>query len=285
MITPPQHGLNRIEYHKFGDLWVHPEYQGLLAENNLCDFDALLRTSGERQLSKRGLAKWRERLALTLSSPTGKQRFFLKRYSCPPLGQRLKALLTNTPVTAKAERHWVATVVRLGIEAPMPVAYGIRRTAWRDVNSLLLTAALPGESLERWLPARANQLDRPARLRLCDLLAEMTAKLHNAGLVHRDLYLSHIFVDCQSDGACRLFLLDLQRVLQPRWRLRRWVVKDLASLNYSAPRSVVTQADRMRWLKRYLGKKKLSTVDRALIRAIVRKTGRIARHSIKHGLG
>ena len=116
-------------------------------------------------------------------------------------------------------------------------------------------------------------------------LAALVARLHNAGLVHRDLYMSHIFVTARGENDLNLSLLDLQRVVRTRWRRWRWIVKDLAALNYSTPFSVATNADRVRWLKLYLNERSVSANQGALIRAVVRKTGRIARHSAKHGLG
>ena len=116
-------------------------------------------------------------------------------------------------------------------------------------------------------------------------LAELIRLLHGAGLVHRDLYLAHVFMDAGVDGVAELYLLDLQRVLRPRWRIRRWVVKDLAALHFSTPADAASAADRLRWLKHYRACTKLSADDRRLVRAIIAKTRRIARHSHKHGLG
>ena len=116
-------------------------------------------------------------------------------------------------------------------------------------------------------------------------LAALVARLHNAGLVHRDLYMSHIFIRAKGENDLDLSLLDLQRVVQTRWRKWQWIVKDLAALNYSTPSSAATNADRVRWLKLYLAERSVSANQRTLIRAVVRKTGRIARHSAKHGLG
>ena len=274
-----------IQYRHIGDLRVHPEYQELLARNRLGDFDALLRTPGRNHLRKRGLAGWRERIALTLNCPTGRKQFFLKRYSHPPLVQQLSRILSGYHSTSETECHWLREVERLRIGVPVAVAFGSRRSGPMEVQSLLLTAGLPGESLEKWLPAQGSNLDRPTKLQLSRKLAELASRLHSAGLVHRDLYLSHIFVEWDGPNCCKLHVLDLQRMIQPRWRARRWVVKDLAALNYSTPAAVASRADRLRWLMYYLGTKQRARAHGSLIAAIVRKTERIARHSAKHGLG
>jgi heptose I phosphotransferase len=112
-------------------------------------------------------------------------------------------------------------------------------------------------------------------------VADLTRRLHQAGFNHRDWYLCHIFARREEDGTWQLRVLDLQRVDRRRWLRRRWIVKDLAALNYSAPRGVVTAGDRARFLKAYLDDGRALREHRALIRAIVGKTARIRRHDAR----
>jgi hypothetical protein len=105
----------------------------------------------------------------------------------------------------------------------------------------------------------------------------LVAGLHGQGYVHRDLYLSHIFFDPARPPQGSLCLIDLQRVMRPRWRFRRWRVKDLAALNYSTPRAIVSQADRLRWLRYYLGVKKLRAAGKQMAYRVIGKTNRISR--------
>ncbi len=274
-----------VEYERIGELMVHPDYLKTLADGGLCDMDALLVTPGQRRLDKRGLASWRQRLVLSLNTSNGVQKCYLKRFTQPPLRQQLMNLLAGLGSTAAVEFYWLRQTTALGIGTPQVVACGTRRKGFREVASLLLTAELHGESLEKWLPRRAASLSQDMKRSLSQSLAALVAKLHNAGLVHRDLYLSHIFISAKGANDIELSLLDLQRVVRTRWRRWRWIVKDLAALNYSTPLSAATNADRVRWLKLYLNERGVSANRRALIRAVVRKTGRIARHSAKHDLG
>ena len=69
---------------------------------------------------------------------------------------------------------------------------------------------------------------------LLEPTADLAAKLHRAGLHHRDLYLCHFFA--RPDGH-DLHLIDAARVrrlpwLPGGWR-RRWIVKDVAQFVYS----------------------------------------------------
>jgi len=275
------------DFETYGDMQVRPEYLQILQENGLGDFDSVMTTTGEATLDKKGLSSWRERVVLSLNLPTGSKRFYLKRYSHPPLKQQLDRMLASYAGTAQIEWHWLGELDRIGIKVPMAVACGVRRVGIKEVQSFLITAEIPGQSLEKWLPAQwaDGNCDSIFLRELSDGLAELIRKLHGAGLIHRDLYLSHIFANEQNDGQTELYLIDLQRVLKPAWRWQRWVTKDLASLNYSIPAGIVSCSQKVRWLKQYLGVKKLSDDEKLLIHAIQRKTERIARHSKKHGLG
>ena len=113
---------------------------------------------------------------------------------------------------------------------------------------------------------------------LVEPVASLIARLHDRGYVHRDLYLSHIFHDPAVPRRSSLCLIDLQRVLRPRRCRGRWIVKDLASLDFSTPRKLIGRTDRLRWLIRYLGIPEMDASARRLVYRIAGKTRRIARH-------
>ncbi|MGH7201974.1 MAG: lipopolysaccharide kinase InaA family protein, partial [Planctomycetaceae bacterium] len=84
----------------------------------------------------------------------------------------------------------------------------------------------------------------------------------------------------EDDGPA-LHVIDLGRARRRRRLSRRWIVKDLAQLNYSA--AGVTRADRLRFVRAYLGRP-IREDDRRLLARIGRKTRAIARHSRKNRL-
>ncbi|MEO6436828.1 MAG: lipopolysaccharide kinase InaA family protein [Tepidisphaeraceae bacterium] len=113
--------------------------------------------------------------------------------------------------------------------------------------------------------------------------AHLAARLHDARLHHRDLYLCHFFARVSGDRSCDvgLRLIDVARVKRlPRLFARRWIVKDLAQFWYSTTKLPVTDDERVAWLDRYAKARKLSFVG-ALRRAIERKVRWIARHDTK----
>ncbi len=363
------HYSGRSQYTKHGLLYVHHDYECLLRSNDLCDFDALMNAAGEKSLVKKGLSRWRERIQLTLQSSAGPVPLFLKRYNRPPFWMQLKRILrrvtgmhflnagnrrplpygrgSDIDVTASSlatiEVAGIRMVAELGISAPVPVAFGCRLRGMREQQSLLLMTAVGGQSLETWLPlqVQANGIPVVVKRRLIDALAALVSQLHAGGVVHRDLYLSHIFIRPRSTdiraatvrersadssihdvdyresetSEMELSLIDLQRVFKPRWRKRRWFIKDLAALNYSTRNLPLTRADRLRFYRQYavMTKKlsqnslwhrlpagdsqarclchtcemvsKLNPEHKATLRRIEAKTNRIAQHSRKHGLG
>jgi len=96
-------------------------------------------------------------------------------------------------------------------------------------------------------------------------VADLVRRLHACGLVHKDLYLNHLYAE---PGGGSLTLVDLGRLT--RTTSRRLRVKDLAALYLSA-RPLCTRTALLRGLRRYGG-------DRRLARRIVRKAQRMARH-------
>jgi hypothetical protein len=90
-----------------------------------------------------------------------------------------------------------------------------------------------------------------------------------------------VFVNRHTPLDSPLELIDLQRLGRAHWFRRRWIVKDLAALNYSARDEFTTNTDRLRFLLTYLGVVRLDSWARRLLRAVMRKTDRIRRHDAK----
>jgi hypothetical protein len=131
-----------------------------------------------------------------------------------------------------------------------------------------LTGYMPADKLvERGMPFET----------LLEATADLAARLHNADLHHRDLYLCH-FMAREKGDAGELRLIDPARV-RPLPRLltrRRWIVKDLAQFWYSTQKLPVSDEQRSRWLARYATHAGMR--DDVLRKPIERKARSIARH-------
>lgn len=261
-------------------MWVCPSDAALLARHGLADFDCFFTTSLAEPMPKPGLPPWRWRGRLRLPDEAGREHvFYLKRFDGIPVGYLLRSRLRDGSPSGPAARE-VANARRLhaaGVPTVRIAAWGIERRARLERRSFVLTRAAPGEALERLLGELAA-LPRPrlrvVRRALLAATADVVRRLHAARLVHRDLYLSHLFADAQSDPPA-ITLIDIQRIMRPRWRWRRWVVKDLAALDYSTPRWAVSTTDRLRWLERYLGRPWREGSSRRLARQVARRSRRL----------
>ena len=117
------------------------------------------------------------------------------------------------------------------------------------------------------------------RAEQCMPLAAFVRKFHETNYRHRDLYFAHIFLD----NAANFHLIDLARAFKPNLLSRRFQVKDIAQLYYSAPGKYFSKTDRLRFYLAYTGRTRLSGKDKAFIRNVINKAKRMARHDIKHG--
>lgn len=82
-----------------------------------------------------------------------------------------------------------------------------------------------------------------ARREFIDRVAELTRRFHGAGFIHKDYYLSHVFV-----AGSDLYLIDLQRVTGPGKFADRWRVKDLSQLAYTFELAGATADELAGWL-------------------------------------
>jgi hypothetical protein len=178
--------------------------------------------------------------------------------------------------TAALEWHWLQMLPSLGIQSAQPVAWLAGQNA-----SLIVTLGVKGRSLDAWLvDAAAEGWLGDVFGYVCREVAPFVRRLHDQGLIHRDLNCPHIFsTDPRSAG--QLAVIDVERMFRPRWRWRRWVVKELASLLASSPVPVpVTVA--LRFLCSY--QPELDTRQRRkLACAVGRKVARVLAHQPRFG--
>jgi len=260
-----------------GDVCVASQFVDLFTTHGLTSLSALLNHCVATSMGKPGLPPWRERLRLELNDADGSAKIlFLKRYRSPPARAQCHRIIEGSPrhSTAWIEWYWVNRLMRDGVATMLPVAFAESMHRGCERASVIVTEAVPGQSLESWAHGRQKQCDIAG----ISALARFIRRFHAMGYVHRDLYLSHVFYDDRHAGEECFRLIDLQRLMRPRLWRSRWVVKDLASLNYSCPERVASSSARLRFLRAYMGVDRIGSGHRRMIRRIIAKTRRIARH-------
>jgi heptose I phosphotransferase len=263
-----------------GRLTVNREFAPLLARRELTTFAAIADYSGG-QVAKNVLRE-RNTTRLELVDAAGVTcTLYLKRHQRPRVSELIKPLFRLTRPIVGARNEWEAILRfhEIGILTMVPVALGEA-----GGRSFLITEGIEGcQKLTAWMDAHQHALHNGQLVSLRKIaqgVADVARTMHAAGMHHQDFYLTHLMMP-QSGAPLPIRVLDLGRArFQPRLA-HRWIVKDLAQLNYSA--AGVASSERLRFLARYLGRA-ITRRDRPLIRSIVRKSQSIARHSRKNGL-
>ncbi|MBW2645419.1 MAG: lipopolysaccharide core heptose(I) kinase RfaP [Deltaproteobacteria bacterium] len=277
----------RIEITPLNNIVVNKAYKEVLVENRLDTFKSFMQYANV-EIAKQ-VIKERSTARLILDDGRTQSIFFLKRHISPSVREYLK-LLTRFSWPKSAFNEWRAILRfhQVGLPTMVPVAAGEQKNSLGLViQSFLLTKEIKDAHrldhyLAQWLkkPLSKEQIQRK-RL-LVQQLAQMTQKMHTMGLNHRDYYLCHIFIrTTEENGEFELFIIDLHRVDIRKKVGRRWLIKDLAALNFSSLELPIHTTDRMRFFKLYLQKERLNEDDRVLLGQILKKTKRIARHTEK----
>ena len=268
--------------------FVDPDYQKALTKLGLTSIDAVFAFDAAKNLSKNSLARFRSRLQFEIDSPDSSQSItvFLKRYDCPPILGQLRNWLwaRGRKSYSFRECEQASKLTAEGINTPTTICYGEQWGVLFEQRSFIITEKIPdAESLERKLP---DYFDDPATVRSLKLrrnfiaqLASFIKKFHETDYRHRDLYFSHIFY---SDND-KFHLIDLARVFKPFFLRRRYQIKDIAEVYYSAPAQYFSKTDRLRFYMAYTGQSRLIKKDKMFIRKVINKANRMARHDRKHG--
>jgi hypothetical protein len=204
----------------------------------------------------------RENCTLDANLPDfGPVRLHIKRY--------VATRGRTTPADGDVAGH------RLLEAASIPTAPLLAHGNLRDGRSFVIFDDLAGYTPADKLIERGTPFEP-----LIEPTADLAAKLHNAGLHHRDLYLCH-FMTKVSDGVVDLKLIDTARVRKlPSLLSQRWIVKDLAQFWYSTLKLPISEEQRLRWLARYGARRQTSDLA-SLQRRIERKARSIARHDTR----
>jgi hypothetical protein len=259
---------------------VDEAFAPALKSMGLDSIDAIFAFEGGRSLSKATLAKYRSRIKFDVTNPS--KTLFLKRYNNTPILAQIKNWVSHHQIASTMFYDLDASqkLAAAGINTPHAVCYGQQPGLIFEKRSFIITEQIPGESLERLLPSYfTNSSDKnlKERRKFITSLAEFARKFHNTGYRHRDFYFAHIF---HHDGS--FYLIDLQRAFKPLLSSRRYRIKDIAQLSYSATKKYFSRTDRLRFYLTYRNKPRLEPQDKPFIRAVLKKMSQMADHDRKH---
>jgi len=274
--------MNGQNFIKIDDFFiVDADFADAFKKLGLNSIDDVFSFIKGEDLSKKNLASFRSRIKIETDTP--QSVLFLKRYNKPPVRLQLKNWLAQKKRLSFGRIDFEASLMlqKLEINNPKVIACGEEKGFVFEKRSFCITEQIPNaESIERKLPdcfSRRGSENQTLRKKFIKELAEFIKKFHDTGCRHRDLYFSHIFYN--DKGV--FYLIDLSRVFKPLLTVEYFRVKDIAELNYSAPKKYFSNTDRIRFYFEYSGCSSLSDKDKSFIKMVLRKTGRIKRHDEK----
>lgn len=189
--------------------------------------------------------------------------YYRKLHTGVGWGEIIKDLIRLRLPIVGARNEWLALnrLIELNVPTLIPVAYGEQGSNPAKRLSFIVTRELTGtRQLDHYLSARLNDglLGFAEKQALLQQVARIARAIHTHGINHRDLYLCHFLLDLKSleawhlgQGEPILYLVDLHRAQVRTHVPRRWLVKDVGSIYFSAMDLGINRKDVYRFLRYY----------------------------------
>ena len=202
----------------------------------------------------------------TVKFERGGQHYFIKAHQRASIIEWLKSLLSLKWPVLGARPEWLGIEAFNRVDVPTMTIAGKGMRGWipGSAGSFIVTESFENSiSLEELLQ-RQESFGEPQRNRLkrhiIPKLGELSRRLHEGGINHRDYYLCHFLTKSrdwsqwQSEDSIDLMIIDLHRVqIRSGPTPDRWRVKDLGALVFSAFGADLTVTDAARFIRAYHG--------------------------------
>jgi heptose I phosphotransferase len=259
--------------------FVEPEYQSILAANHLANANDLLSLIGGTVVRA---MPGRTTRRIELNLPDGsKLASYLKCYEYELSWlQRWLGLTNGAENGLESLNEWrqILALRKLGFRTAAPIAAGWEQVG-NKIRSFVMTAEIIGavSGYEFW--AASNDFKRR---NFIPRLADLARRFHQAGFIHKDFYLGHIFVAERNDEL-ELTLIDLQRVMGPRKFRARWLLKDFGSMLFALQKAGAKRAGQLRFFKLYKGQQRLGASERKFLGKALKRAAWLHGRKPKHG--
>jgi len=248
-------------------LIIDASFQRRFEELRLDSAAAVVQHLGGENAARKGVAVVQATLRFQDGSS---ENVFFKQYLYPApawtfVGRRSKA---------RREFENYAVFQRFGIPCPQALACGeLRDRLGRLRRAFILTRAVPEaqtliEFVQTRCPERGTAASRHLRRDIIARLAAMVGRLHEGNFFHNDLVWRNILVTSPHGGSPELWWIDCPRGRFAWLRRGRLQLKDLALLDKGASRNC-TRAERLAFMKAYLGNPRLDADAKRLARSVL----------------
>jgi tRNA A-37 threonylcarbamoyl transferase component Bud32 len=236
--------------------WVRADWQATLLGVDGLRLDEW-RAEGRVAVVKKGP----HRVVYRVDLPQG--AVYVKHFLVPGVKSKVRQWLRRGK--GRNEGRRTRYLDGIGVPTITPIALGEQRKRKFLFENYLITPEIPDavpldEFVEKSLPTWPADRKSRVRRRLAEALGVLTARLHNAGFLHRDFHPGNVLVRIEDGDRPTLAMIDLD-ALQVRRRLT-WddAQKNLALLNhYFWLRS--DRTDRRRFLASYLSARRSTPPD------------------------
>jgi tRNA A-37 threonylcarbamoyl transferase component Bud32 len=217
----------------------------------------------------------RQRIVYRVDLPQGP--IFIKHFLVPDRRAKYRQWVRRGKGRNEGRRSLF--LASIGVPTITPVALGEQRKRKFLFENYLVTLGIcDATPLDEFVRGRLQALSEPlqshVRRKLAESLATMTARLHNAGLLHQDFHPGNILVRFANETTPELVMIDLDALRRSRdvnWMLAQ---QNLALLNHFFwQRS--SRTDRFRFLKTYLRGRNQTSPDIAGIARRIEKSTRL----------
>lgn len=253
--------------------FINERWRSVLAFNKLDDFDALWKLDAEWfEAPNRRRGGWSGVARCDLLLPNEQREgertaaIFLKRQE----NHNTRSLLHPLRGIPTFLREFRRIMAYRGYAIPTlePVYFGMRGCG-QDQRAILVTEELTGfvslEAYEQTWVCNSHDVPWHERMRVLRAVAGLLREMHAHGIRHGCFYPKHVFVCIRADGSVGARVIDLEK--SRRRPAVMCALRDLYSLNYYAS-PAWNRADRIRFLKRYLGIPHMNAYARWLWRTI-----------------
>jgi heptose I phosphotransferase len=224
------------------------------------------------------------RRTIRFATPQGS--YFAKIHHGVGWREIIKNLLQLKWPVLGAQSEWAALNLlhQIGVHTMTPVAFGRRGRNPAHIQSFIITEEITNTVSIEDLCVRWKDSPPPVGLRkaLIERVALTVRQMHRHGMNHRDCYICHFLLDVSGGlehlhaDNLRLYVIDLHRAQIRPTIPKRWAVKDVAGLFFSAMDIGLTRADRLRFVRAY-AETPIRKMDRRFWRQVHRKAVRLYR--------
>jgi tRNA A-37 threonylcarbamoyl transferase component Bud32 len=259
------HGSPEYIHHRIGEFDWHvlPQYRSLLFDDRGLRLPQW-QDEGSAALIKAGAGRTIHRVRIPGAD------VYVKHFRATNIVSLVHQALRQG--RARKEFEVANELAAVGVPTITPIALGERRKGGLLLESYLISESIADgmtlfDLIDRRLMTMGEPVDPALRFHLARELGVLAARIHDAGVEHRDLHERNIVVRSGAKGGLELFMLDLHELRRRPGGEWKWAERDLGRMGrYFTLRT--TAADRRRFFRAYAaerGWQKTETRKRAKV--------------------